>query len=201
MAENGAADYLYGGAGNDLMIGQTGDDFLYGEKGNDILWGDDNRDLSVAGNDYLDGGEGNDTLYGGLGDDTLAGGTGNNTLDGGKGFDTYVITHEEFAQTAATPAEKKTHNIIRDADGKGRILVQDTDLGSLNWQFDQKTGKWSAKGKDILLERNGSDLLVQNKDGIAIAAVTAFQNGHLGITLPSFAAQTDKPKSEPAPMP
>ena len=107
LAENGAADYLYGGAGDDLVIGQTGDDFLFGEKGDDILWGDDNRDLSVAGNDYLDGGEGNDTLYGGLGDDTLAGGTGNNTLDGGKGFDTYVITHEEFAQTAATPTEKK----------------------------------------------------------------------------------------------
>ena len=201
LAENGAADYLYGGAGDDLVIGQTGDDFLFGEKGDDILWGDDNRDLSVAGNDYLDGGEGNDTLYGGLGDDTLAGGTGNNTLDGGKGFDTYVITHEEFAQTAATPTEKKTHNIIRDADGKGRILVQDTDLGSLNWQFDQKTGKWSAKGKDIFLERNGSDLLVQNKDGIAVAAVTGFQNGHLGITLPGFTAQTDKPKSGPVPMP
>ena len=149
----------------------------------------------------MDGGEGNDTLYGGLGDDTLAGGTGNNTLDGGKGFDTYVITREEFAQTAATPVEKKTYNIIRDADGKGRILVQDTDLGSLNWQFDPKTGKWSAKGKDILLERNGSDLLVQNKDGIAVAAVTGFQNGHLGITLPGFTAQTDKPQSEPAPTP
>ena len=63
LAENGAADYLYGGAGDDLVIGQTGDDFLFGEKGDDILWGDDNRDLSVAGNDYLDGGEGNDTLY------------------------------------------------------------------------------------------------------------------------------------------
>ena len=201
LAENGAADYLYGGAGDDLVIGQTGDDFLFGEKGDDILWGDDNRDLSVAGNDYLDGGEGNDTLYGGLGDDTLAGGTGNNTLDGGKGFDTYVITHEEFAQTAATPTEKKTHNIIRDADGKGRILVQDTDLGSLNWQFDQKTGKWSAKGKNILLERNGSDLLVQNKDGIAAATVSNFQNGHLGITLPGFTAQADKTQSEPAPTP
>ena len=175
LAENGAADYLYGGAGNDLMIGQTGDDFLYGEKGNDILWGDDNRDLSVSGNDYL---------------------------DGGKGFDTYVITHEEFAQTAATPAEKKTYNIIRDADGKGRILVQDTDLGSLNWQFDPKTGKWSAKGKDILLERNGSDLLVQNKDGIAVAAVTAFQNGHLGIQLPAAEMPANKPVPvRPTPQP
>jgi len=60
VEKNGAADYLYGGTGNDLIIGQTGDDFLFGEKGNDILWGDDNRDLSVAGNDYLDGGTGSD---------------------------------------------------------------------------------------------------------------------------------------------
>ena len=201
VEKDGAADYLYGGTGNDLIIGQTGDDFLFGEKGNDILWGDDNRDLSVAGNDYLDGGEGNDTLYGGLGNDTLTGGTGSNTLDGGEGFDTYVITGEEFAQTAATPAEKKSHNIIRDSDGQGKILIQDMDLGSLHWQLNKGTGKWSARGQEIALAQNGSDLLLQNKDGITVATVSNFQNGHLGITLPGFAAQTDKPKSEPAPTP
>ena len=201
VEKNGAADYLYGGTGNDLIIGQTGDDFLFGEKGDDILWGDDNRDLSVAGNDYLDGGEGNDTLYGGLGNDTLAGGIGRNTLDGGEGFDTYVITGEEFAQTAATPAEKKTHNIIRDSDGQGKILVQDMDLGSLHWQLNKGTGKWSARGQEIALAQNGNDLLLQNKDGITVATVSNFQNGHLGITLPGFSAQTDKPKSEPAPTP
>ena len=201
VEKNGAADYLYGGTGNDLIIGQTGDDFLFGEKGNDILWGDDNRDLSVAGNDYLDGGEGNDTLYGGLGNDTLTGGTGSNTLDGGEGFDTYVITGEEFAQTAATPAEKKTHNIIQDSDGQGKILVQDMDLGSLHWQLNKGTGKWSARGQEIALAQNGNDLLLQNKDGITVATVSNFQNGHLGITLPGFTAQTDKPQSEPAPTP
>ena len=201
VEKNGAADYLYGGTGNDLIIGQTGDDFLFGEKGDDILWGDDNRDLSIAGNDYLDGGEGNDTLYGGLGNDTLAGGTGSNTLDGGEGFDTYVITREEFAQTAATPAEKKTHNIIRDSDGQGKILFQDMDLGSLHWQLNKGTGKWSARGQEIALAQNGSDLLLQNKDGITVATVSNFQNGHLGITLPGFSAQTDKPQSEPAPTP
>ena len=201
VEKNGAADYLYGGTGNDLIIGQTGDDFLFGEKGNDILWGDDNRDLSVAGNDYLDGGEGNDTLYGGLGNDTLTGGTGSNTLDGGEGFDTYVITREEFAQTAATPAEKKTHNIIRDSDGQGKILIQDMDLGSLHWQLNKGTGKWSARGQEIALAQSGSDLLLQNKDGITVATVSNFQNGHLGITLPGFTAQTDKPQSEPAPTP
>ena len=200
VEKDGAADYLYGGTGNDLIIGQTGNDFLFGEKGDDILWGDDNRDLSVAGNDYLDGGEGNDTLYGGLGNDTLTGGTGSNTLDGGEGFDTYVITREEFAQTAA-PAEKKTHNIIRDSDGQGKILIQDMDLGSLHWQLNKGTGKWSARGQEIALAQNGSDLLLQNKDGITVATVSNFQNGHLGITLPGFTAQTDKPKSEPAPMP
>ena len=201
VEKNGAADYLYGGTGNDLIIGQTGDDFLFGEKGNDILWGDDNRDLSVAGNDYLDGGEGNDTLYGGLGNDTLTGGIGSNTLDGGEGLDTYVITGEEFAQTAATPAEKKSHNIIRDSDGQGKILIQDMDLGSLHWQLNKGTGKWSARGQEIALAQNGNDLLVQNKDGITVATVSNFQNGHLGITLPGFTAQTDKPESEPAPMP
>lgn len=75
------------------------------------------------------------------------------------------------------------------------------DLGSLHWQLNKGTGKWSARGQEIALAQNGSDLLLQNKDGITVATVSNFQNGHLGITLPGFTAQTDKPQSEPAPTP
>ena len=57
---SGAADVLYGGAGNDLLLGLLGDDILYGEAGNDTLSGDD-------GNDILVGGTGDDRLTGDYG--------------------------------------------------------------------------------------------------------------------------------------
>lgn len=56
----GAADVLFGGAGNDILIGQLGDDQLYGEGDDDVLAG-------WEGDDLLLGGEGNDHLAGDFG--------------------------------------------------------------------------------------------------------------------------------------
>jgi hypothetical protein len=64
-----AADWLWGGAGNDELHGGGGADVLRGESGNDILFGD-------SGDDLLEGGTGDDTLEGGTGVDTLIGGSG-----------------------------------------------------------------------------------------------------------------------------
>ena len=68
-------DFLYGGAGNDVMRASGGDDFLFGQ-------GD---------NDRLIGGNGTDHLFGGDGRDTLDGGGGANVLLGGAGNDTYIL--------------------------------------------------------------------------------------------------------------
>ncbi|MBC7480230.1 MAG: hypothetical protein H7317_19420, partial [Pseudorhodobacter sp.] len=68
-------DFLYGGAGNDVMRASGGDDFLFGQ-------GD---------NDRLIGGNGTDHLFGGAGRDTLDGGSGRNVLLGGAGDDTYIL--------------------------------------------------------------------------------------------------------------
>ena len=103
----GAADVLYGGAGNDFIAGVYGDDVLYGESGNDTLGGQDGGDtllggsgddkmtgdygkaaydsgsgLVLQGDDYLDGEDGNDWLQGEGGDDQLFGGKGNDTVYG-----------------------------------------------------------------------------------------------------------------------
>lgn len=99
----GAADVLYGGAGNDRMLGMFGNDILFGEDGDDIMAGchdddiliggagDDNitGDWDVAaypnmveGKDYLDGGAGNDLLQGDGGEDRLFGGSGDDILWG-----------------------------------------------------------------------------------------------------------------------
>ena len=57
-----AADYAYGGGGNDTLNGLGGADALYGQDGADILSGG-------SGNDLLVGGAGADRLTGGIGAD------------------------------------------------------------------------------------------------------------------------------------
>ena len=180
VEKGGEADYLYGGAGNDLIIGQDGNDFLFGEEGNDILWGDDNRDQSIVGNDYLDGGDGDDKLYGGKGNDTLRGGLGHNILDGGEGIDTYIITTEELSNA---------HQTIHDSDGLGRVLVQETDLGQLNWQWQAEMQRWQALGQEIALQMSGENLNVLHQDN-TIATIANFHSDMFGIHLNSNQAPT-----------
>lgn len=125
LESDNQTDYLFAGAGNDLIIGQYGDDFLWGEDGDDILWGDDNRDLTVQGNDWLDGGAGNDKLFGGKGNDTLVGSLGKDIMDGGDGYDTYT-----FSLTSLNDGEIKT---IIDSDGNGRIIINGEDWAGKTW--------------------------------------------------------------------
>ena len=68
---NGAANELFGAAGNDTLTGN-------------------------GGNDLLDGGDGNDTLNGGDDNDTIIGGAGNDTIDVGTGFNTIVYNAANF---------------------------------------------------------------------------------------------------------
>lgn len=67
----GAWDYLF--SGNDKITGTQYADYLFGGAGNDIVAGG-------TGNDVLEGNAGDDVLYGSKGADTLAGGTGADTF-------------------------------------------------------------------------------------------------------------------------
>ena len=65
FSATGAADFLDGGSGNDLLVGDSGDDILSGGAENDQLFGDDEAGyLVVPGDDVLDGGAGDDLLAG-----------------------------------------------------------------------------------------------------------------------------------------
>ncbi|WP_046866989.1 M10 family metallopeptidase C-terminal domain-containing protein [Microvirga massiliensis] len=77
---NKFANFLDGGAGNDILRGEDGNDTLVGGGNNDLL-------LGGVGADSLDGGTGNDELQGGLDDDILLGGDGNDLLFGNSGGD------------------------------------------------------------------------------------------------------------------
>ncbi|HOO81799.1 MAG TPA: type I secretion C-terminal target domain-containing protein [Alphaproteobacteria bacterium] len=56
MSDDGAADILSGGAGNDWIYGYDGDDTLNGDGDDDVIFGGD-------GSDIIDGGSGNDVLF------------------------------------------------------------------------------------------------------------------------------------------
>ncbi|MEO6110715.1 MAG: calcium-binding protein [Nitrospiraceae bacterium] len=88
FSATGAADFLDGGSGNDLLVGDGGDDILSGGAGNDRLFGDDEAGYQmVPGDDVLDGGAGDDLLAAGDGADSLSGGAGLDQLFGDKGND------------------------------------------------------------------------------------------------------------------
>jgi len=88
FSATGAADFLDGGSGNDLLVGDGGDDILSGGAGNDRLFGDDEAGYQVVpGDDVLDGGAGDDLLAAGDGADSLSGGAGLDQLFGDKGND------------------------------------------------------------------------------------------------------------------
>ncbi len=58
------ADWIAGGAGNDVLRGGPGGDWLVGGSGNDALFGEDGDDYLIGntGADYLDGGAGDDII-------------------------------------------------------------------------------------------------------------------------------------------
>ncbi len=112
---NGAADVIYGDAGNDRIYGQAGGDNLYAGDGNDTIVGgigsdnivggdgydlifvdllsgltaiaERNLALGGSGNDQIIGGWGNDELYGMDDQDKLIGGMGDDKIEGGDGAD------------------------------------------------------------------------------------------------------------------
>jgi trimeric autotransporter adhesin len=106
----GAADVVYGGAGEDWVMAGAGDDFVDGGDHNDLLVGDAGDDVVIggdgddvvdgdsaavtaaglAGDDYVDGGAGNDKVFGESGADYLLGGEGEDELYGGDGNDVLI---------------------------------------------------------------------------------------------------------------
>ncbi|MCZ6187183.1 calcium-binding protein, partial [Campylobacter ureolyticus] len=148
-------DTIYGGNGNDVLNANAGDDTVYGNGGDDIIYGGSGDDILYGndGNDTVNGGLGDDIIYGndgddsidaGLGNDTLVGGSGNDKLQGGDGDDTYIF------------------NL---GDGKDIITERELSEPYLIRQDSFDTVKFTkgVNKDDILLSRNGDDLIIKNK--------------------------------------
>ncbi|MBA3031742.1 MAG: hypothetical protein FP818_01480, partial [Rhodocyclaceae bacterium] len=124
--EDGQADVIYAGGGNDRAWGDAGNDIIFGEAGNDKLNGNEGNDILLGGNnddklwgneddDYLDGGDGIDELQGGIGNDILIGGKGDDTLFGEEGQDTYIYNRGDGKDTIYDT--KADHNVLRFGPG------------------------------------------------------------------------------------
>lgn len=171
----GAADLLYGGAGNDRMLGFTGNDILYGEDGNDTMAGGNDDDMLsggdgddkmtgdagsmmnndgtavVQGADYLDGGAGNDWMEGEGGDDQLHGGSGDDVLWADDG----TATHSELDGNDYLDGEEGNDHLVGQG-GDDELFGGSGD--DWLWGDDIRT-PLDKQGNDYLDGEEGNDSL------------------------------------------
>ena len=96
------ADQVHGGDGDDIITdhgtpagaadflrGDNGNDVISNGAGNDIVFGGAGQDFFIVGPDFTEvfAGEGNDFILGGTGPDALMGNEGDDWIEGGEGFD------------------------------------------------------------------------------------------------------------------
>ncbi|MBY6030049.1 type I secretion C-terminal target domain-containing protein, partial [Halomonas sp. DP8Y7-1] len=150
--DDGAANTLDGGEGDDLLIGGAGADTLIGG----------------VGNDTLIGGKGNDTLQGGDGDDVLAGGKGNDIIDLGSGADILAWSQGDAGTNGAPAVDTVTgftvggYGVDPEAD---RLEVADlldgaTDASVNDYLFAQEDGN----GNTVLHVKSSGGIAANGND-------------------------------------
>lgn len=190
---SGHADYLFGGDGNDIVNALGGNDHIEGNKGHDKLSGGYGNDTLLGGsgkdtlygeadNDSLVGGWSDDEVYGGAGEDFLAGCSGsweqgdhaptdNDTLVGGTGYDTYFL--------ACTFG----HDTIIDADGRGRIVIEEIQLRG-GKETGVQTQIFSDASGYSYYEKIGNSVFIGRRNIQGSITVKNWNpNSSLGITL------------------
>lgn len=161
-SNDGQADTLIGGKGQDVIYGGGGDDTIWADKKNehsetteDVFFGNDGKDTIYAndGNNFIfgdnaSGGDtdtttddsdiiyaygGNDTIEGGEGNDTIFSGKGNDTLIGGDGKD-ILLGGEDYDTYIADNTD-----IIHDSDGEGKVIFEGITLTGGEYIKDSKS--------------------------------------------------------------
>lgn len=189
LTGDGAANDVYGLAGNDVLNGGGGDDMMGGGAGNDILDGGDGIDTYIGDNNLSyrvdlrlqgaaqDTGEGMDTLsgfenlIGGMYDDVLTGDDGDNVIDGwfgsdvlagGLGVDTVTFHLEEAVIVDLAGGVAYTTDLYGDPATDTLSGFENAEGGSYD---DQLAGDGGANvlsgldGHDTLTGEGGADTL------------------------------------------
>ncbi len=117
----------------------------YGTEADDTMSGYRSKSDTIragAGNDQVWGGDGDDALYGEAGDDSLDGDAGDDLLEGGVGSDTL--------------AGGEGDDVYRFAAGDGSDVIDDAAGGQ------DRIELTDVNPTDVLLRREGEDLLIRN---------------------------------------
>ena len=177
---DGDANWLGGGAGDDVILGGAGDDTINGGAGDDDLDGGTGTDFvsyvtaaagivvnlasgqaTGAGNDTLAGFEGvigsgfSDLLTGGAGNNVLnVGFAGQDTVFGGSGFDTvsFALRTSAVSASLASGQETTSGSSLNDVEAIVGTLFGDSLTGNGSANFLS-----GLLGNDAIQARGGSD--------------------------------------------
>lgn len=188
FTSSSVGDTVYGGDGNDSILGAVDvddptatdptqdDDFLFGGAGNDIIDGN-------GGEDFIDAGDGNDLVFAGEELSTIEGGTGTDTVTfvnlGGP------VTFDMATGAATVTAGVQTITGFENAIGTG---AGDTIVGNATGNVitggggnDSLSG---AGGSDTFIAGAGDDTVVGGEDaGNTDIDVYDFSSVATGITV------------------
>ena len=142
---------VWTGAGNDVVIGSPSDEYMFGGAGRDLLRGrggadrltggdhsTTRRDIPIGSADRLAGGAGPDVLDGQGGPDLVVGGAGRDQVDGGRGRDRissrdpdrdWVMCGPGRDRLAASAADV----VMRGCERQGGAVS--TAEGIVNWNY------------------------------------------------------------------
>lgn len=178
MGGTGAANELYGGAGNDTYVLDVSDSIIEGAgEGTDLvqlrglraynLGANVENATAVATGDYaINGNVLDNVLTGGAGADILQGGAGNDTLHGGAGVDTVTYILSTAGVTARLDTNRSTNDGLGGQDTFASIEnltgsnLRDTLMGDAGNNVIN-----GAIGDDVLLGFDGNDTLIGGSGG------------------------------------
>jgi Ca2+-binding RTX toxin-like protein len=136
---------------SDRWTGGAAGEFIFAGAGDDVLDG-------MAGDDQIDGGMGNDSIRGGAGNDTIIAGLGNDTVDGGEGIDFFSLSSSSYGVNVNLNANNGTisssvgFKTIRSFEQFEATAFQDNILGSSGSET-----IWAGGGDDNVQGFNGDD--------------------------------------------
>ncbi|MDO8981762.1 MAG: peroxidase family protein [Afipia sp.] len=174
--EDGVADVITGGLGNDLIFGGTGDNDLIGGDGDDLLVGGS----GTGDDDFLDGGLGADTMIGLAGNDDYV---VDDLLDvvveaGGAGTDEVLTEMAALSIELMANVENLTYTGI-DADqfvGTGNSIANVISGGDLADTLSGLGGNdtlLGGLGADIMIGGDGNDVYEVDEAGDVVTETTA----------------------------
>jgi Ca2+-binding RTX toxin-like protein len=208
------ADQVHGGDGDDIITdhgtpagaadflrGDNGNDVISNGAGNDIVFGGAGQDFFIVGPDFTEvfAGEGNDFILGGNGPDGLMGNEGDDWLEGGEGFDSLSGENSQLFFNSSIIGHDVLDGQGNDTDYDGEsgddIMVQGTGIqrnnGMLGFDWAIHKGDPVAANSDLGIPIFGQQapfILRDRFDSVEALSGWKFDDVLVGTVRPTGAA-------------